>query len=118
VGDFQFLIVALRRLRRAAELAARVPCVQAYVADAIREFDKSLLGLRKMRNAGEHVDAYAVDDAKRHHREIDRRQLQVGSWDGKVFRWLEGELDTDSALDAAEKLYLALRDTVSQLHLK
>jgi hypothetical protein len=45
----------------------------------------------------------------------DRRQLEVGDWDGRKFRWLKQvdgtshELDIDTALTAARDLYAALR---------
>ena len=107
-ADLQFLIVALRRLRRSAELVAkRVPSV----GDAIRKFDNALPDLAKMRNVGEHIDDYAVDHPKkRRHRDVGRRQLQVGKWDGKVFRWLESSLNVDDALKAAEELLQAVRE--------
>src|SRR5438105_1232151 len=76
-ADLQFLIVALRRLRRAAELALRADSRGGSVAAAIEAFDARLPGLLVMRNVGEHIDSYALDDPKRHHSEIDRRQLQV-----------------------------------------
>lgn len=44
-ADFQFLIVALRRLRRAADFATRVSSVDVLVNDAIREFDQAIPGL-------------------------------------------------------------------------
>lgn len=34
-----------------------------------------------MRNIGEHIDSYAVDDPKRHDPTIDRTMLQVARWD-------------------------------------
>ncbi|MEX2210674.1 MAG: hypothetical protein WD689_02785 [Gaiellaceae bacterium] len=114
-ADLQFLIVALRRLRRAAELAARVDDPSASVRKAIALFDAELPALRVMRNVGEHIDEYAVDHPRRHHEEIDRRQLQVGSWDGRVYRWLQDqsgeqlELDADRAKTAAEQLFEEVR---------
>jgi hypothetical protein len=99
-ADVQFLIVALRRLRRSAELAARVPSISGDLRAAIRKFDNALPTVAKMRNVGEHIDNYGVDAPKRHHPDIDRRQLQVGTWDGTVFRWLGSELDIDDAMQA------------------
>jgi hypothetical protein len=103
-ADLQFLIVALRRLRKAALIANFVPGV----ATAIKSFDGALPGLAKMRNVGEHVDAYAIDDPSRHHRDISRRGLQVGSWDGTTFSWLEQDLNIDKALREAETLFMAI----------
>lgn len=111
--DLQFLIVALRRLRRTAELAARTDPSNS-LREAMADFDAQLPGLRVMRNVGEHIDAYAVDTPGRHHREVDRRQLQVGGWDGRIYRWLldkDGEwleLDVEKAKTAAEQLFEAV----------
>jgi hypothetical protein len=58
-----------------------------------------------MRNVGEHVDAYAVNDLKRHDRSVDAGQLQAGLFDGTVYTWLGESLNIDTALGAAEKLY-------------
>jgi hypothetical protein len=114
-ADLQFLIVALRRLRRAAELAAKTDDRAAPVRAAIAAFDAALPGLAIMRNVGEHVDDYALDSPRRRHKAIDRRQLQVGSWDGQTYHWLRDddeeclELDVRRAKGAAEKLYVAVR---------
>ena len=112
-ADLQFLIVALRRLRRSAQLAARVPSVSEKLKIAIREFDKTLPNLAKMRNVGEHIDDYALDSPKRHHPDVNRRQLQVGAWDGKIFSWV-GDLDIDVALGAAEELFEAVKQAVAR----
>ncbi len=62
-----------------------------------------------MRDIGEHVEDYAVDDTKRHVKTISRGQLHVGSWDGTVFQWLGYTLDIDNAKQAAEDLFLAIK---------
>lgn len=125
-ADLQFLIVMLRRLQRAAELATRVSSVAPEVRNAIAVFEAALPGLSTMRNVGEHVDEYASGEAierskKWNSRHPDRepkmvishRQVQVGSWNGTVFSWLsdEGdsdqwlELDIDVARRAADELF-------------
>jgi hypothetical protein len=113
--DLQFLVIALRRLRRAGELALRSNTAAPAVKVALDEFDHGLPSLRTMRNIGEHIDAYAADSPKRYDKSIDRRQLEVGSWNGRTFRWLvkqdgtQHELDTEAALAAAERFYDDLR---------
>ena len=72
---------------------------------AIEKFDKSLPGLVKMRNVGEHVEAYAVDDPGRHYASIDHSQLQVGCFDGTVYNWLGNSINIDDGLQAAEELF-------------
>jgi hypothetical protein len=109
--DFQFLIVALWRLRRAAELAANVTSVEPALRRALQDFDTALPVLRTMRNVAEHFDEYALDSG--HLRSIDRRQLQVvigdGLGGGKNFQWLGRNINIDDALRTGEKLYLALQ---------
>lgn len=111
-ADLQFLIVALRRPRRAAMLAARVPAVSSHVRAAVAEFDKTLPGLDRMRNVGEHIDECAMASPKRHDRHVRRLDLQVGTWDGTVFGWLKGSLNIDTARDAASRLFDGLRDAI------
>ncbi|WP_175824505.1 hypothetical protein [Burkholderia cepacia] len=110
-SDLQFLVVALRRMRRAAAIGVRVPSVSEKIDRAIDSFDRKLPDLAKMRNIGEHVDEYAVDAPKRRYADVERQRLQVGTWDGKVYRWI-GELDVDVAKDAAEQLFYELKEVV------
>lgn len=101
-ADLQFLIVALRRLRRIAVLASHVPSAATDIEDRIDRFDAALPGLNVMRNVGEHVDSYALDDPARHHREGDRQALQVGSWDGRTFTWLIDQKKAPLRLDVLD----------------
>jgi len=105
-SDLQFLIVMLRRMRKAALIAAFEPDI----TNAIAEFDCTLPDLAKMRNVGEHIDDYAADSPKRRHRDVSRSTLQVGEFDGTVFSWVGGDLNIDEALRAAERLFAAVRD--------
>lgn len=109
-ADLQFLIVALRRLRRGAIIVKRVPLVGSQILTAaVEEFDRALPGLAEMRNVGEHIDDYAIDNPRRHHGDVDRRQLAVGTWDGTTYSWLGHALNVDAAHDASEKLWSAIR---------
>jgi len=73
-----------------------------------------------MRNIAEHADDYAIDSPKRHVKTVDRRQLEVGQWDGTTFRWLQEadgaphQLNIDVALAAAEDLCRVLRGNLAQ----
>lgn len=110
LADMQFLIVSLRRARRAAEIAAHVPSAEGSVRDAIARFDAALPGLATMRNVGEHIDDYAIDSPDRHHKVVGRRMLQNASWDETTFRWLGQTLNVDEALAAVQQLFIAVRD--------
>jgi hypothetical protein len=90
--DLQFLFVPLRRLRRTTELASHVSASKKQLAIALEKFDSALPTLSMIRNVGEHIDAYAVNSGKRHHKEIDRRSPQASSWDGTTYEWLAVKL--------------------------
>jgi hypothetical protein len=115
-ADLQFLIIALRRLRRAVRIVAGEDGIDTALPTALARFDAALPSLQTMRNISEHIDAYALDSPHRHNRTIDRRQLEAGSWDGSTFRWrtkpdgTAHELNIDKALDAARELYDALQE--------
>jgi hypothetical protein len=107
-SDFHFLIVALTRLRRAAELAAKVPVISERMHAALKTFDAALPHLKKMRDVAEHIDDYAVDSGK--DRSISRKSLEVGSSDGETWEWLGFETDTGRALSASITLLEAMKD--------
>jgi hypothetical protein len=115
-ADFQFLVVALRRLKRAAEIATRVSSVRPSLKTAIAEFDRKLPFLNKMRNVGEHIDSCAIDDPKRHHGDVQRIQLQVASCNDEGFTWLDQELKYDVALEASEHLFRAIKSAMRAYH--
>ena len=104
-ADLQFFIVALRRLRRAAELAGRVAAVKDSLTVALQDFDHALPQLMRMRNVGEHIDDYAVDSPERRHKNVNRQALQVGTWDGTTYEWLGESLNVDLAHDVAQTLF-------------
>jgi hypothetical protein len=109
-ADFDFLIVALTRLRRAAKLAASIPEIQPAVSAALKEFDAALPHLKKLRNVAEHVDEHAVDHGRE--RSIKRQALEVSSlsMDGSTLEWLGHKLNSDDALKAGQKLFDAIRE--------
>jgi hypothetical protein len=104
--DLQFLIIALWRLRRAAELACKFSRGRD-IPDALKAFDGALPQLRTMRNVGEHIDDYMAGTGR--HRAVTEGMLQVGSWNGTVFKWLNLTLNIDGAHHAAKKLYASIR---------
>jgi hypothetical protein len=105
--DFQFLIVALTRLRRAGVLATKVPSIKTDMEAALREFDAALPALNKMRNIAEHFDDYAMDVGR--DSSVSRHSLEVGVVNETNFQWLDGELNSDVALASARRLFQALQ---------
>jgi hypothetical protein len=100
--DLQFFIVSLRRTRGAAKLGLQVPGQKKAITEAIAAFDRAVPNLHLLRNVGEHIDDYTL--GKGRNSSIGRSQLQVGGWDGTIFKWLDVELNAEGALNAARKL--------------
>lgn len=111
-ADSQFLVTALSHLRVAAELTSQVSEIAEVVNAALFEFDRRLLGLKKMRNVGEHFDDYLLGKG-RSHKDVLRGALQVASFDGFVFSWLGANLNIDDALDAAQSLFTEISKAIA-----
>lgn len=109
------MITTLRRMRRAAELAAKEPSVRVEIRAAIVAFDAALPGLMVMRNVAEHIEDYGVDDPRRRLRDVDRSQLEVSTWGDATVQWLGRELNIDDAFAAACTLVGTMRD-VARAH--
>ena len=107
-SDFYFLVLALTRLRRAAELAAKVPPVSQNMRVALIAFDSALPHVKKMRDVAEHVDDYAVDKGR--DKSISRKDLEVSSCDGETWQWLGFEMNVGEALSASNRLFESLKD--------
>ena len=134
--DIHFLVVALRRLQRAAILGMKVPAAHDIINDAIERFEAALPGYVVMRNASEHLDDYVMGRGREEKvnglwvQNVRRQSLQSGSFDGTTFEWVgvydEGPvkvfapvsetdgtrrffLNIDRAFDAALDLSLVVR---------
>jgi hypothetical protein len=108
-ADFDFLIVALTRLRRATWLAAKIPQLQASLHPALERFDKALPDLKKMRDVAEHVDDYAVDGGRQ--KAVVRQALEVSTIeaDGPTLCWLQARLNAREASQASRALFAAVK---------
>ena len=109
--DFQFLIVALTRLRRATILAAKVPALTGAMQHALTNFDAALPMLKSMRDVAEHLDDYAIDKGR--DVSISRESLEVGVVGDSLFQWLGHELNADTALSAAQQLFRDIQQAQS-----
>jgi hypothetical protein len=112
-ADFDFLVVALSRLRRAAALATRVPEVAPRLTPALARFDSALPFLKTMRDVAEHFDDYAVDRGRKS--EIHRTELEVSgmSMDGTTLEWLGGSLNIEEASAASDNLFAQIKEAAS-----
>lgn len=117
-ADFQFLIVALTRLRRAAALAAKVPEIKAPISAAVKAFDASMPDLKIMRDVAEHIDEYAIDEGRKSTKPggnrsgVRRQALEVAFVGKRQVQWLGFSLDTEQALQASEALFRAIKSNV------
>jgi hypothetical protein len=113
-ADFEFLVVALTRFRRAVALAAGLPELQPVLSIGLQVFDGELPSLKRLRDTAEHFDDYAVDRGR--DIRIKRQSLEVStlSGDGTVLVWLGEELDSDHALSAAARLFATLQNAARQ----
>jgi len=108
-ADFDFLIVALTRLRRAGKLASEIPETREVMVLALVDFDSALPQLKKFRNIAEHLDEYAIDLGN--NKSVRREALEVSSLsaDGTVLEWLGHKLNADDALLASRILFDAIK---------
>lgn len=110
--DLQFLILALSRFRKSVSIASKIIPISQDVKTALKIFDVAIPDLRKLRDVGEHLDVFAIDDPNRNkkYKNISRTQLQVGSWDGVVYEWLDVKFNVKEARNEAIKLYKTLQN--------
>lgn len=109
-ADMQFFIVAAWRLRRCAETLNENQLVDGGLSDAIAEFDSQTVGLKSMRDIPEHLDDYLPETPNRHKKQISSSDFSIGSWDGRVYKWLGHSLHLVKTHDAASALYREMTD--------
>ena len=112
-ADFDFLIVALTRLRRAANIAKKVQQISPQISAAVSAFDSALPHLKRLRDIAEHIDEYAVDAPRRHDQSIIRQHLEVGELHEETFVWLRHTLSITDAPTASKDLFQAIRKASS-----
>jgi hypothetical protein len=102
--DLQFFVVALRRLRRAADLMSNVQKYRPQIEQALDRLDAQSPYIELFRNVGEHIDAYTLgegwDDT------VEPPSLAVGEWDKTTYGWLGLDLNTETSIEAA-KVFVA-----------
>jgi hypothetical protein len=100
-ADFEFLVSALRRLRRAAALAASIPGLAEEMGKALADFDAALPMVRRLRNISEHLDEHVFGP--------NWWELEYASRGPASFRWLGEEVSFDAAQAASVALLGHLR---------
>lgn len=114
-ADFDLLAVGLVRLKRCAELACELPEARLSLSETIEEFDTKLPSLMRVRNVAEHIDDYALE--RGHDNTVSRFSLEVSQFesDGPALSWHGGYLHAETALSAAEQLFLRMQVVRNEL---
>lgn len=99
VSDFHFLVVALTRVRRAAELVNQI----LDIGNAIDQFDRDVPDLIKMRDVLEHINDYAEGQGR--HKNVAIGGLFTSAFDNDTITWSEFNLNLPTALIASQVLF-------------
>lgn len=120
--DVAFLLVALRWLREACQLAVELTQSEALAA-AVGNFDRRLPAARDLRDVREHIRDYIQGSGKLQRestppeRLVSMASLGSRTWLGhdelSHFIWAGKEIRLDDALPAAECLHQVMREAVA-----
>lgn len=105
IADFEFLMTAIVRFRRAADLAKSVAAIKTNIETGISEFDEAI-PIREIRNIQEHFDDYANGTGRNPSRnnEHTQRGLQVHAFQEGGVEWLGQLVKYDDCIAACERL--------------
>ena len=109
--EFEFLLVALTRLRRAAGVINLFPYTESNLSQAMAKYDERLLGLKQWRNITEHYDDYLLNIGR--DKKLDPKTIRSGymtkcmSYDS--VEWMGFKFELDECLAAAEELYISMK---------
>jgi len=110
VVDFHFLVTALTRLRKMADLVSKF----SNISEAIKQFDKTLPDLKKIRNVMEHLDDYRLGEGR--NKKVRINALRTIALDTKRIQWLDYEIKTDEALQISDFLFQAIKDNAPEAY--
>lgn len=111
VVDFHFLVTALTRLRKMADLVSKF----SNLAEAIKKFDETLPDLTYIRNILEHIDEYRL--GKGRNINVDASALRTLSLDPDRIQWLGYEIKTNEALEVSDFLFEAIQANAPEAYL-
>ncbi len=110
VVDFHFLVTALTRLRKMANLVSKY----SNISEAIKEFDETLPDLKKIRNVLEHIDEYRLGEGR--NKDVSVNALRTMSLDLDRIQWLDYEIKTDEALKVSDILFQAIKTNAPEAY--
>ncbi len=110
--DFEFLLVALVRLRRAACAIRKVPVAREAMQQAIKEYSDRLLALKNLRNITEHYDDYLLEreriykaDQSDPRAKTIRSGLLTKTMSQESIEWMKCSMNLNEIMAAAEALF-------------
>ena len=103
VSDFHFLVVALIRVRRSAELVNSIVDLRS----ALERFDRDIPNLKKMRDILEHIDDYTKGRGR--DTNVVVGGLFTYAFGDDVITWSEYRLNLDTAMKACETLFSEIK---------
>ncbi len=114
--DFEFLLVTLVRLKRAACAIRKIPCAREAMQQAIKEYDKRLPALKNLRDITEHYDAYLLKKGQisRADREgllakTIREGLLTKTMSPESVDWMGYRMNLSESMAAAETLFQKIK---------
>ena len=114
--DFEFLLIALFRLRRAACAIKSIPIAREAIQQVIENYDKRLPDLKKLRNISEHYDAYLLKEGE--DGTIDKEAIRASFLTkcrlNATIEWMGYTMNLNECMTAAEELFFEIQ-TVRKL---
>jgi len=109
-ADFEFLVIALIRLRKIANLIVKeIKTTKDIIEPAIKEFDKNLPNLKKVRDVTLHIDDYAMDNGRLD--DVSRYELEVGEFGDEEWNWLGCKINSSKAYSVSLQLFRAIQNS-------
>ena len=106
--DFEFLLVTLVRLKRAAcAIKKEVPVAREAMQQAIKEYDKRLPALKDLRDITEHYDDYLLKQGRISN--VDRSKLLTKIMSPESIDWMGYSMNLNESMAAAEALFQEIK---------
>ena len=106
VADFHFLLTAIKRLHRAANLANNA--IDRKLSSQIKEFGQSLPDWEKIRNTMEHIDGRWQNGKSKF--PASKRELPGFSFSDDLVEWCGVKLNLETVMQASSRLFQAIQD--------
>ncbi len=106
IADFHFLLTAINRLHRAANLANTA--IDRKLSSQIKEFGQSLPDWEKIRNTMEHIDDRWRNEKCKF--PASKGELPVFLFGNDIVTWCGVELNLETVLQASSRLFQSIQD--------